>query len=106
MIAKKRLNYVCLSRVFLIPAIAFFLIMIIPGAPQNQDSWGMSTQTSCMDDQPCHTVICGEDQPCKFLKTPNSEFDLDSQGNNPQPLEDEGMAQPLEEGTIEMVPIP
>ena len=101
MIAKKRL-----SRVFLITAIAFILIKIIPGAPLSQDSWGMSTQTSCIDDQPCQTVICREDQPCKFLKTPNSEFDLDSQGSIPQPLEDEGVAQPLEDGTIEMVPIP
>jgi hypothetical protein len=36
MIAKKRLNYICLSRVFLIPTIAFVLIMMIPGALQNQ----------------------------------------------------------------------
>jgi hypothetical protein len=106
MIAKKRLKCIGFSRLFLIPAIAFVLIMIVPGALQSRASWGMSTQTSCIDDQPCHTVICREDQPCKTLNTPNSEFDVDSQGSTSQPLEDEGMAQPLEGGTIEMVPIP
>jgi hypothetical protein len=95
MIAKKRLNHTGLPRLFLIPAVAFALIMVISGASQSWATGGMSTQTSCIANQPCHTVICREDQPCNFSESPNSEspnsdfaFDFDAQGPMAQPLKD------------------
>jgi hypothetical protein len=95
MIAKKQLDHTGLPKFVLIPVAAFALIMIISGIPQSQAAGGTSTQTTCMDDQPCHTVICSEDQPCNVSQTPNSDFDFDS-----API-----AQPLEDAApIEMVP--
>ena len=32
-------------------------------------SEGISTQTSCVDNQPCHTMLCSESQPCKVSET-------------------------------------
>jgi hypothetical protein len=105
MIAKKQLNHAGLRKLFLIPVAAFALIMIISDAPQSQAIEGTSTQTSCIDDQPCHTVICREDQPCNVSQTPNSDFDFDADETNVQPLEGAPVAQPLEDaGPIEMVP--
>jgi hypothetical protein len=106
MIAKKQLNHADLPKLFLIPAAAFALIMIISGAPQSEAAAGTSTQTSCVDDRPCHTVICREDQPCNVSQTPNSDFDFDADESNVRPLEGEPMAQPMEDaGPIEMVPL-
>jgi hypothetical protein len=106
MIAKKQLNHTGLPKFFLIPAAAFALIMIISGVPQSQAVEGTSTQTSCIDDQPCHTVICSEDQPCNVSQTPNTDFDFDADEASVQPLESEPIiAQPLiDAAPIEMVP--
>ena len=105
MIAKKQLNSTGTPKLFLIPAATFALIMIISGVPQSQAAGGTSTQTTCMDDQPCHTVICSEDQPCNTSQTPNSDFDFDTDEASVQPLESEPIAQPLEYAApIEMVP--
>jgi hypothetical protein len=105
MIAKKQLNRRGLPKFFSVPAAAFALIMIISGVPQSQAVGGTSTQTSCIDDQPCHTVICSEDQPCNISQTPNSDFDFDADEASVQPLESELIAPPLEDAApIEMVP--
>ena len=105
MIAKKQLDHTGLPKFALIPAAAFALIMIISGIPQSQAEGGTSTQTTCMDDQPCHTVICSEDQPCNVSETPNSDFDFEVDEPSMQPLESEVLAQPLEDAApIEMVP--
>jgi hypothetical protein len=105
MIAKKQSNRTRSPKFLLIPAAAFALILIISGAPQSQAAGGTSTQTSCIDDQPCHTVRCREDQPCNTSQTPNSDFDFDVDGSSMQPLESEPLAQPLEDtAPIEMVP--
>jgi hypothetical protein len=105
MIAKKQLSHTRLPKFVLIPAAAFALIMIIFGIPQSQAEGGTSTQTTCMDDQPCHTVICNEDQPCNVSQTPNSDFDFEVEEPNMQPLESEPIAAPLEDtAPIEMVP--
>ena len=105
MISKKQLSDTRLPKFVLIPAAAFALIMIISGIPQSQAEGGTSTQTTCMDDQPCHTVICNEDQPCNVSQTPNSDFDFDADETSMQPLESEPIAQPLEDAApIEMVP--
>jgi hypothetical protein len=105
MIAKKQLSHTRLPKFVLIPAAAFALIMIISGIPQSQAEGGTSTQTTCMDDQPCHTVICNEDQPCNISQTPNSDFDFEADEAIMQPLESEPIAQPLEDvAPIEMVP--
>jgi hypothetical protein len=105
MVAKKQLNHTRLPRLFLIPIVAFALVMMISDAPQSQAVEGTSTQTSCIDDQPCHTVICSEDQPCNVSQTPNSDFDFDTDESDVQPLEGAPAAQPLEDaGLIEMVP--
>jgi hypothetical protein len=105
MVAKKQLNHTRLPRLFLIPIVAFALVMMISDAPQSQAVEGTSTQTSCIDDQPCHTVICSEDQPCNVSQTPNSDFDFEADEPSMQPLESEPLAQPLEDvAPIEMVP--
>jgi hypothetical protein len=105
MIAKKQLSHTGLPKFILIPAAAFALIMITSCIPQSQAEGGTSTQTTCMDDQPCHTVICNEDQPCNVSQTPNSDFDFEADELSMQPLESEPIAQPLEDvAPIEMVP--
>jgi hypothetical protein len=104
MIAKKQLSRTGLPKFVLIPVVAFALTMIIFGIPQSQAQGGTSTQTTCMDDQPCHTVICSEDQPCNVSQTPNSDFDFADEPSM-QPLESELLAQPLVDAApIEMVP--
>jgi hypothetical protein len=105
MIAKKQLSHTRLPKFVLIPAAAFAFIMIISGIPQSHAEGGTSTQTTCMDDQPCHTVICSDDQPCNISQTPNSDFDFDIEEASGEPLESEPIAQPLEYASpIEMVP--
>ena len=66
-----------------------------------------SSQTSCVNNQPCHTVACSESGPCKVSETPNTdfEFDADETDSIQQPLEGETIQQPLE-GTETMVPAP
>jgi hypothetical protein len=105
MVAKKQLNHTRLPRLFLIPIVAFALVMMISDAPQSQAVEGTSTQTSCIDDQPCHTVICSEDQPCNVSQTPNSDFAFDAAESDEQPSEGAPVAHPLEDaGLIGMVP--
>jgi hypothetical protein len=62
-----------------------------------------SSQTSCVNNQPCHTVVCSEGQPCKVSETPNTdfEFDADETDSIQQPLEGETIQQPLEGETIQ-----
>ena len=66
-----------------------------------------SSQTSCVNNQPCHTVVCSEGQPCKVSETPNTdfEFDADETDSIQQPLEGDSIQQPLE-GTETMGPAP
>ena len=66
-----------------------------------------SSQTSCVNNQPCHTVVCSESQPCKVSETPNTdfEFDADETDSIQQPLEGDSIQQPLE-GTETMGPAP
>jgi hypothetical protein len=104
--AKIQLNCRGIPQLILIPAAAFVLIMIISGAPQSHAAGGTSTQTTCMDDQPCHTVTCSEEQPCKTSQTPNSDFGFEADESGMQPLESEPLGQPLEDAApIEMVPL-
>jgi hypothetical protein len=92
-----------LSMVVLIAA-GMFSIITVPNAPQIHALEGTSTQTSCIDDQPCHTTVCSEGQPCKVSETPNTDFDAD-ENTFPPPLEDETIQQPLE-GTENTGPAP
>lgn len=51
------------------------ILITLPDAPQIQalgDS--LSTQLSCIDNQPCQTVVCSETQPCRILQSPNTDF--------------------------------
>lgn len=57
-----------------------------------------SSQTSCVNNQPCHTVVCSESQPCKVSETPNTDFEFDAD-------ETDSIQQPLE-GTETMGPAP
>jgi hypothetical protein len=105
MIAKNQLRNTRFPKYVLISPAAIALIMIISGIPQSQAEGGTSTQTTCMDDRPCHTVICNEDQPCNVSQTPNSDFDFEADEPSMQPMESEPIAQPLEDvAPIEMVP--
>jgi hypothetical protein len=54
---------------------------------------GTSTQTSCVNNQPCQTMVYSEGQPCKVSETPNTDFDLEFDNDEPvvsQPLEGTG----------------
>lgn len=94
-----------LSMVVLIAA-GMFCIITLPNASQTQALDGTSTQTSCIDNQPCYTMVCSEGQPCKFSETPNTDFFAD-ENTLPPPLEDETIQQPLEEtGTVGLAPSP
>jgi hypothetical protein len=57
-----------------------------------------SSQTSCVNNQPCHTVVCSEGQPCKVSETPNTDFEFDAD-------ETDSIQQPLE-GTETIGPTP
>ena len=95
MIPKKRLNHAAMCRLFLTPAVFLFLTMILLGTSQSPAYGveGTSTQTSCVNNQPCQTMVCSEGQPCKVSETPNTDFDFEFDKDEPlvsQPLEGTG----------------
>ncbi|CAN5216458.1 hypothetical protein BH18THE2_BH18THE2_07850 [soil metagenome] len=85
---KQRTN---LSMVVLVTVAGIFSIFItLPNTPQIQalgDS--QSTQTSCINNQPCQTVVCSETQPCRVSQSPNTDFD-EAENTVSQPLEGTG----------------
>jgi hypothetical protein len=93
MIATKRLNNTAMQRLILIPAVSLVLVMILSGTSQSRAFGveGVSTQTSCVNDQPCQTLVCSEDQPCKVSETPNTDFDFEFDKD-----ETDSLSQPLE----------
>ena len=68
---------------------------------------GTLTQTSCVNNQPCRTMVCSDSQPCIVSETPNTDFEFDADGTDSiqQPLEGDSIQQPLE-GTETMGPAP
>src|SRR5919106_1005932 len=82
MIPKRRLNPIAMKRLF--------LTTILSGIPQSWAVEGISTQTSCVNNQPCQTMVCREGHPCKVTETPNTdfdfEFDKDETGGVSQPF--------------------
>lgn len=103
MIAKKGLNHTAMYRLFLTPVVFLVLTMILLGTSQSRAFGveGTSTQTSCVNNQPCQTMVCSEGQPCKVSETPNTEFDFEFDSDEPvvsQPLEGTGT------GTAGLVP--
>lgn len=107
--ATKRMNQTAIDRNFLIPVVSISLIIILTGTTQIQAFGveGTSTQTSCVNNQPCQTMVCSEGQPCKVSETPNTDFDLEFDNDEPvvsQPLEgtDTGMGT----GTGGLAPFP
>jgi hypothetical protein len=80
-----------LSMVVLVTVAGLFSILItLPNTPQIQ-ALGDSqyTQTSCIDNQPCQTVVCSETQPCRVSQSPNPDFDA-VENTVSQPLEGTG----------------
>ena len=68
----------------------FSILITLPDTPQIQalgDS--LSTQTSCIDNQPCQTVVCSENQPCRISQSPNTDFDA-AENTVSQPLQGTG----------------
>jgi hypothetical protein len=68
----------------------FSILITLPDTPQFQalgDS--LSTQTSCIDNQPCQTVVCSETQPCRISQSPNTDFDA-AENTVSQPLQGTG----------------
>jgi hypothetical protein len=68
----------------------FSILITLPDTPQIQvlgDS--LSTQTSCIDNQPCQTVVCSETQPCRISQSPNTDFDA-AENTVSQPLQGTG----------------
>ena|ERR671915_865793 len=77
MIPKRRLNHIAMKRLFLIPVVFLFSITILSGIPQSRALEGVSTQTSCINNRPCQTMVCSEGHPCKVTETPNADFDIE-----------------------------
>jgi hypothetical protein len=103
MIATKRMNQTAMQRIFLIQVVSITLIMTLTGTTQIR-AFGVDgiTQTSCVNNQPCLTMVCGEGQPCRVSETPNTDFEFDNDGTD-------GLSQPLEgtgTGTLGMAPFP
>jgi hypothetical protein len=92
---------------FLVAAVVVLTISSTALSNTSQVWASTSIQTSCVNNQPCHTVVCSENQPCKVSETPNTdfEFDADETDSIQQPLEGETIQQPLE-GTETMGPAP
>jgi hypothetical protein len=104
MIATKRLNHTAIQRLFLIPVLSLVLVMIFSGTFQSRafGGEGTSTQTSCVNNQPCQTMVCSEGQPCKVSETPNTDFDFEFDKD-----ETDILSQPLEgsgTGTVGLAP--
>lgn len=80
-----------LSMVVLVTVGGIFSILImLPSTLQIQalgDS--QSTQTSCIDNQPCQTVVCSETQTCRVSQSPNTDFEA-VENTVSQPLEGTG----------------
>jgi hypothetical protein len=93
MIATNRLNDTAMQKLFLIPAVSIVLVMILSGTFQSRalGEEGTSTQTSCVNDQPCQTMLCSEGRPCIVSETPNTDFDFEFNND-----ETDGLLQPLE----------
>jgi hypothetical protein len=53
-------------------------ITALSNPPQADAFEGTSTQTSCIDDQPCHTMVCSEGQPCRASETPNTDYEFET----------------------------
>ena len=45
---------------------------------QNADNQSVSSSTVCVNDKPCQTMICGQNQPCYISKPANSDTILKS----------------------------
>lgn len=84
--------------VVLVAAAAVLTISSIALSNTSQVWASTSSQTSCVNNQPCHTVVCSEGQPCKVSETPNTNFEFDAD-------ETDSIQQPLE-GTETMGPAP
>jgi hypothetical protein len=80
-----------LLMVVLVTMAAIFSILItLPDTPQIQALGNsLSTQTSCIDNQPCQTVVCSETQPCRVSQSPNTDFDA-AENTVSQPLQGTG----------------
>jgi hypothetical protein len=97
----KRLNNTAKQRL-LIPAVSLVLVMILSSTSQSRvfGEEGTSTQTSCVNDQPCQTMVCSEGQPCKVSETPNTDFDFEFDR-----VEIDSLSQPLEgTGAVGLAP--
>jgi hypothetical protein len=90
MIPKRRLNHIAMKRLFLIPVVFLFLITILSGIHQSWALEGVSTQTSCVNNRPCQTMVCSEGRPCKVTETPNADFDIEFDKD-----ETDGVSQPF-----------
>jgi hypothetical protein len=40
---------------------------------QSLDNQSFASSTLCMNDEPCRTLVCSENQPCSTSETPNIE---------------------------------
>lgn len=91
--ATQRLSHKPVQILFLIPVVTLVFVMMLSYTSQSQafGEEGTSTQTSCVNDQPCQTMVCSEGQPCKVSETPNTDFDFDFDKD-----ETESFSQPLE----------
>jgi hypothetical protein len=103
MIAMKRLNQTAMQRLFFIPVAFLVLVMTLSSTSQSRAFGveGTSIQTSCINSQPCQTIVCSEGQPCKVSETPNIDFDFEPDSLS-QPLE--GTSTGTDAGTSGLAP--
>lgn len=96
---------------FLTPVVFLVLTMTLLGTSQSRAFGveGTSTQTSCVNNQPCQTMVCSEGQPCKERLTPNTDFDVEFDKDEPvvsQPLEGTGTGMGTGTGGLASFPDP
>src|SRR5919106_6022837 len=95
----KKLYYSKRLMTVVLAAAAVLTISSIVALSYTSQTWaleGTSTQTSCVNNQPCQTMVCSESQPCKVSETPNTDFEFDETDSFSQPLEGQTIQQPLE----------
>ena len=65
--------------ILVVSVFSISIVFALTNAPRIYAFEGTSTQTSCIDDQPCLTTVCNEGQPYKVSETSNSDYEFETE---------------------------
>ena len=74
-------SQIYISTIFLFVAGTFSIssVVALSNTPQTHAfDETTSTQTSCINEQPCHTMVCSEGQPCRVSETANTDYEFET----------------------------